>query len=133
MVDKKLVATTVSSRAVGSERRLETVTTSCHEEKTTKKKIRTEFISPSKVRTAKDSSFLGSKKIRQAKTLTKRQFAAKTKRIKTVTMRKQCKAMALSHEKPKEEAAAARIRLRLKRKRGQKRQHSLSCKRTQGR
>ena len=35
MVDKKLVATTVSSREVGLERRIKTVTTSSHEENTT--------------------------------------------------------------------------------------------------
>ena len=33
MVDNKLIATTVSSREVGLERRLETVTTSSHEAK----------------------------------------------------------------------------------------------------
>ena len=38
MVDKKVVATTVSSREVVLERRLETVTTSSHEEKPPKKK-----------------------------------------------------------------------------------------------
>ena len=53
MVDKKLVATTVSSRDVGMQRRIETVTTSSYEGKKQKKKIkskkrRTEFISPSK-------------------------------------------------------------------------------------
>ena len=135
MFDKKLVTKTLSSRAVGLERRLETLTTSSHEEKTTKnKKMGTEFISPSKVRTAKDSSLLGPKRIRQEKSLTKRRFATKTGRTQTVMTQKQCKAMASSRGKPKEEAvAAARIRLRLKRKRRQKRQHSFSCKRTQGR
>ena len=33
MVDKKLVATTVSSREIGMQRRLNQVTTSCHDEK----------------------------------------------------------------------------------------------------
>ena len=89
---KKLVATTVSSREVGLERRIETVTTSSREQKTTKNnKTRTEFTSPWKVRIARKSSLLGSKRIRQTKALTKRQPVTKTKRIKTVTKRKQSK------------------------------------------
>ena len=104
MVGKKLVATTVSSREVGLERRIETVTTSSHEEKTTKNnKTRTEFISPSKVRIARKSSLLGSKRIRQTKALTKRQPVTKTKRIKTMTKRKQCKMKVWSQQQQQQE------------------------------
>ena len=61
MVDKKLVATTVSSRETGLERRIEMVTMSSHEEKNKHTTKKTEFISPSKVRTARKSSLLGTK------------------------------------------------------------------------
>ena len=60
MVSKKLVATTVSSREIGMQRRINPVTTSSHDEKTSgneeTKEEMTEFISPSKERTARSYS-----------------------------------------------------------------------------
>ena len=60
MVDKKLVATTVSSREQGMQRRMETVTTSSHEETNQKiqnKKKRPEITSPSKSKDSKKVYF----------------------------------------------------------------------------
>ena len=60
MADKKLVATTVSSREQGMQRRMETLTTSSHEETNQKiqnKKKRPEFTSPSKSKDSKKVYF----------------------------------------------------------------------------
>ena len=79
MVDKKLVATTVSSRKEGLKRRAETVTTSSHEDKELKNKIKkTEFASPSKARIAR-KSLREAKKTKQTKKIEKQKTKAKIK------------------------------------------------------
>ena len=82
MVDKKLVATIVSSREAGLKRRAETVTTSSHEDKKKlKNKLKkTEFASPSKARTARNSSLREAKKTKQTRKIEKQKPKAKIKR-----------------------------------------------------
>ena len=85
MVDKKLVASTVSSRDVGMQRRTEPATTSSHEGKTHKKKTkknkkrRTEFISLLKARTARKYSIPKTRKTLQTMKREVRQQALKAK------------------------------------------------------
>ena len=128
MVDKKLVATTVSSRETGLERRAETSTTSSHEDKKTENKIKkTEFTSLSKARTARKSSLREAKKKKQKKNIEKRQQEAKAKRCMELAKRKQCKSKLPTPGRRVQDAAAAaaRSRLRLKVKKSSK--NSIYC------
>ena len=105
---KKLVATTVSSREKGLERRNETMTTSGHHGVTTKNnKKPTEFTSPSTARTEKKCSFQGVKKTRRAKILTMRQLVTETKEHVIEKKRKQCRTRLRTLRKQMWKVAAA--------------------------
>ena len=109
------------------------MTTSSHEAETKKKTTtKTEFTSPSKVRTARKSSLPGPKKTRQTEKLEGRQQEAKAKKFMEMKKRKQCKLKLRTPGRKVQDAAAAaaRSRLRLKVKRSSHRQYSLSSKRT---
>ena len=125
--EKLLVATTVSSREKGLERRNEMMTSSSHDGK------KTEFTSLSTARTAKKSSLLGVKKTRRARVLIKRQLV---KRTQVNVKRKKAEAVQDKDTDTSKanvgSSSSKNSPLIQKGRDTRKKQHSLSYKRTWG-
>ena len=134
MVDKKLVATTVSSREIGMQRRINQVTTSSHVEKENKNDETKEETSRIHIfLKRKDSKKLFFTRVKEEHTKEEKkvqQQALETQCHRKTEKRKQQKAKASTPGKQKEnaEAAAAKPRIRIETKSRRKRLHSSSCK-----
>ena len=137
MVDKKLVATTVSSREIEMQRRINPVTTSSHDEKTNRNEEAKEEMNRIHISfKRKDSKklFITRDKKESKKTKKKEkeklQQALEAQCHRGTKQRKQWKAKASTpgQKTVKATAAAAKPRLRIEATSRRRRQHSLSCK-----